>query len=60
MVDKSSENENKVYAMTLRYHAEVAEIIRKHGKSGRGEVHSASSGDISHNQISFSGSKEVL
>jgi hypothetical protein len=53
MADKSSENENKVYAMTLRYHAKAAEIIRKHGKSGRGEVHSPTSGDVSHNQIPF-------
>ena len=52
-VVKSSENENKVIAVTLKRPCKSG---RNHGKvheNGRGEVHSPSSGDVSHNQISF-------
>jgi hypothetical protein len=40
----------RVSAKKFRQYCETNE---KHAKSGRGEVHSASSGDVSHNQFSF-------
>jgi hypothetical protein len=48
MAEKSSVNENKVFVMNVTESRKLLRSRRKVHESGRGEVHSAISGDVSH------------